>query len=133
MTEVYSHSHNYYNYHYCVGNYGENNITILHYTVNEIYIHDYSKIFWFMSLVYTVVWSDHHDQIEQIFLLYYSVLLYTFYPLHVSQGIQYLGITGYGSTLYIGMTWYFVFSPYIRKFSSYFHFQVILTFMALHM
>ena len=39
MTDVYSHSHNYYNYHYCVGNYGENNIiTILHYTVNEIYM-----------------------------------------------------------------------------------------------
>ena len=37
-------------------------------------------------------------------------------------------ITGYGSTLYIGIAMVFVFSPYIWKFSSYFQFQVILTF-----
>ena len=37
-------------------------------------------------------------------------------------------ITGYGSTLYIGIAMVFVFSPYIRKFSSYFQFQVISTF-----
>ena len=37
-------------------------------------------------------------------------------------------ITRYGSTLYIGIAMVFVFSPYIRKFSSFFHFQVILTF-----
>ena len=37
-------------------------------------------------------------------------------------------ITRYGSTLYIGIAMVFVFSPYIRKFSSYFHFQVIVTF-----
>ena len=34
----------------------------------------------------------------------------------------------YGSTVYIGIAMVFVFSPYIRKFSSYFHFQVNLTF-----
>ena len=39
-----------------------------------------------------------------------------------------LHITRYGSTLYIGIAMVFVFSPYIRKFSSYFHFQVIVTF-----
>ena len=38
------------------------------------------------------------------------------------------GITRYGSTLYIGIAMVFVFSPYIRKLSSYFHFQGILTF-----
>ena len=32
------------------------------------------------------------------------------------------------ATLYIGIAMVFVFSQYIRKFSSYFHFQVILTF-----
>ena len=42
--------------------------------------------------------------------------------------IKYMYITRYGSTLYIGIGMVFVFSPYIRKFSSYFHFQVILTF-----
>ena len=40
---------------------------------------------------------------------------------------MYLLITRYGSTLYIGIAMVFVFSPYIRKFSSYFHFQVILS------
>ena len=38
------------------------------------------------------------------------------------------GITGYGSTLYIGIAMVFVFSPYILKYSSYFQFQVSLTF-----
>ena len=33
-------------------------------------------------------------------------------------------ITSYGSTLYIGIAMVFVFTPYIRKFSSYFHFQL---------
>ena len=37
-------------------------------------------------------------------------------------------ITRYSSTLYIGIAMIIVFPPYIRKFSSYFHFQVILTF-----
>ena len=37
-------------------------------------------------------------------------------------------ITGYGSTLYIGIAMVFVFPPYIRKLTSCFHFQVILTF-----
>ena len=32
-------------------------------------------------------------------------------------------ITQYGSTVYIGIAMVFVFSPYIRKFSSYFQFQ----------
>ena len=32
-------------------------------------------------------------------------------------------ITRYGSTLYIGIAMVFVFSPHIRKFSSYFHFR----------
>ena len=41
-------------------------------------------------------------------------------------------ITRYGSTLYIGIAMVFVFSPYIRKFSSYFHFQVIVDFIALN-
>ena len=41
-------------------------------------------------------------------------------------------ITRYGSTLYIGIAMVFVFSPYIRKFSSYFHFQVINDFIALN-
>ena len=44
------------------------------------------------------------------------------------MGKTFLGITRYGSTLYIGIAMVFVFSPYIRKFSSYFHFQVIVTF-----
>ena len=33
------------------------------------------------------------------------------------------------ATLYIGIAMAFVFSPYIRKFSSYFHLQVINEFM----
>ena len=37
-------------------------------------------------------------------------------------------ITGYGSTLYIGIAMFFVFSPYIWKFISCFQFQVNLTF-----
>ena len=37
-------------------------------------------------------------------------------------------ITGYGSTLYIRIAMVFVFSPYIRKFTSCFQFQVNLTF-----
>ena len=37
-------------------------------------------------------------------------------------------ITGYGSTLYIGIAMVFVFSPYICKFTSCFQFQVNLTF-----
>ena len=37
-------------------------------------------------------------------------------------------ITGYGSTLYIGIAMVFVFSPYIWKFTSCFQFQVNLTF-----
>ena len=36
-------------------------------------------------------------------------------------------ITGYGSTLYIGIAMVFVFSPYIWKFTSCFQFQVNLT------
>ena len=44
-----------------------------------------------------------------------------FFPLH-----NY--ITGYGSTLYIGIAMVFVFSPYIWKFTSCFQFQVNLTF-----
>ena len=36
-------------------------------------------------------------------------------------------ITGYGSTLYIGIAMVFEFSPYIRKFTSCFQFQVNLT------
>ena len=35
-------------------------------------------------------------------------------------------ITGYGSTLYIGIAMVFVFSPYIWKFTSCFQFQVLL-------
>ena len=42
--------------------------------------------------------------------------------IHISQG------TVVYRTLYIGIAMVFVFSPYIRKFSSYFHFQVIVTF-----
>ena len=37
-------------------------------------------------------------------------------------------ITGYGSTLYIGIAMVFEFSPYIWKFTSCFQFQVNLTF-----
>ena len=37
-------------------------------------------------------------------------------------------ITGYGSTLYIGIAMVFVFSPYIWKFTSCFQFQVNLIF-----
>ena len=37
-------------------------------------------------------------------------------------------VTGYGSTLYIGIAMVFVFPPYIRKFTSFFQFQVVLTF-----
>ena len=37
-------------------------------------------------------------------------------------------ITGYGSTLYIGIAMVFVFSPYIWKFTFCFRFQVNLTF-----
>ena len=37
-------------------------------------------------------------------------------------------ITGYGSTLYIGIAMVFVFSPYIWKFTSCFQFQVNLAF-----
>ena len=37
-------------------------------------------------------------------------------------------ITGYGSTLYIGIALVFVFPPYIRKFTSFIQFQVNLTF-----
>ena len=37
-------------------------------------------------------------------------------------------ITGYGSTLYIGIAMVFVFPPYIWKFTSCFQFQVNLTF-----
>ena len=37
-------------------------------------------------------------------------------------------ITGYGSTLYIGIAMVFVFFPYIWKFTSCFQFQVNLTF-----
>ena len=37
-------------------------------------------------------------------------------------------ITGYGSTLYIGIAMVLVFSPYIWKFTSCFQFQVNLTF-----
>ena len=33
---------------------------------------------------------------------------------------RHAGITQYGSTVYIGIAMVFVFSPYIRKFSSYF-------------
>jgi hypothetical protein len=40
----------------------------------------------------------------------------------------YIYITGYGSTLYIGIAMVFVFSPYIWKFTSCFQFQVNLTF-----
>ena len=36
-------------------------------------------------------------------------------------------IIQYDSTVVIGIAMVFVFSPYIRKFSSYFQFQVILT------
>ena len=42
--------------------------------------------------------------------------------------IVYIYITGYGSTLYIGIAMVFVFSPYIWKFTSCFQFQVNLTF-----
>ena len=42
------------------------------------------------------------------------------------MGKTFLGITGYGSTLYIGIA--MVFPPYIRKLTCCFHFQVILTF-----
>ena len=41
---------------------------------------------------------------------------------------QQVCITGYGSTLYIGIAMVFVFSPYIWKFTSCFQFQVNLTF-----
>ena len=44
------------------------------------------------------------------------------------MGKTFLGITGYGSTLYIGIAMVFVFSPYIWKFTSCFQFQVNLTF-----
>ena len=37
-------------------------------------------------------------------------------------------VTGYGSTLYIGIAMVFVFSPYNWKFTSCFQFQVNLTF-----
>ena len=45
-----------------------------------------------------------------------------------SEVVKVVAITRYGSTLYIGIAMVFVFSPYIIKFSSYFHFRVILTF-----
>ena len=44
----------------------------------------------------------------------------------MSQGSS--PITRYGSSLYIGIVMGFVFSPYIRKFTSHFQFQVNLTF-----
>ena len=47
---------------------------------------------------------------------------------HGQNGKTFLGITGYGSTLYIGIAMVFVFSPYIWKFTSCFQFQVNLTF-----
>ena len=44
------------------------------------------------------------------------------------KSVMYIIITGYGSTLYIGIAMVFVFSPYIWKFTSCFQFQVNLTF-----
>ena len=45
----------------------------------------------------------------------YNVLHYNYDPLH---GTMYVYITGYGSTLYIGIAMVFVFFPYIWKFTS---------------
>ena len=52
--------------------------------------------------------------------------MYAYGWLHV--GVLFVYITGYGSTLYIGIAIVFVFSPYIWKFTSCFQFQVNLTF-----
>ena len=46
----------------------------------------------------------------------------------ILSDLQSWSITGYGSTLYIGIAMVFVFSPYIWKFTSCFQFQVNLTF-----
>ena len=54
--------------------------------------------------------------------------LYTCITAITVYNILYRIITGYGSTLYIGIAMVFVFSPYIRKFTSCFQFQVNLTF-----
>ena len=42
----------------------------------------------------------------------------------VLQALKDIIITQYSSTVYIGIAMVFVFSPYIRKFSSCFQFQV---------
>ena len=47
---------------------------------------------------------------------------------YISAMYIHVHVTGYGSTLYIGIAMVFVFSPYIWKFTSCFQFQVNLTF-----
>ena len=47
---------------------------------------------------------------------------------HMNSAPGLSNITGYGSTLYIGIAMVFVFSPYIRKLTSCFQFQVNFTF-----
>ena len=57
-----------------------------------------------------------------------SYVLRYIYTSACTQNVFLAFITGYGSTLYIGIAMVFVFSAYILKYSSYFQFQVSLTF-----
>ena len=49
------------------------------------------------------------------------------YPRGYLESKNFVLVTQYGSTVYIGIAMVFLFSPYIRKFSSYFQFQLLMT------
>ena len=60
----------------------------------------------------------------------HDYLMYAWVNMHIHKILEEsmsILITGYGSTLYIGIAMVCGISPYTRKFSSCFHFQVILT------
>ena len=70
----------------------------------------------------------HHDQFkdERFLSLEHTSCGYVYnnHPEYTSLLLNWSSITGYGSTLYIGIAMVFVFSPYIRKLASCFQFQV---------
>ena len=58
-----------------------------------------------------------YHELVHVYICMYIVHIHVHVHVHVH-------ITQYGSTVYIGIAMVFVFSPYIRKFSFYFQFQV---------
>ena len=80
------------------------------------------------SKTHSLLMKYSNGTITQCYAYHYPSLFPVLFLQSLYVPLNFSFITGYGSTLYIGIAMVFVFPPYTWKFTSCFQFQVNLTF-----